>query len=59
MFGSDSSNSSFSYGGGYEHEAYEMMIHMHSIRCLDLPKDVEDKLMGLNASRLFGVEVKR
>jgi len=59
MFGSDSSNSGFGYGSGYEREAYEMMIHMHSVQCLGLPKEQEDKLMGLNAARLFGVEVKR
>jgi len=59
MFGSDSSNSGFGYGSGYEKHAYEIMIHMHSIRCLDLPKEVEDKLMGLNAAKLFGAEVKR
>jgi hypothetical protein len=38
---------------------YEMMIHMHSVRCLGLPKEQEDKIMGLNAARLFGVEVER
>lgn len=58
MFGSDSSNSGFGYGGGYEKEAYEMMIHMHTIRCLELEQDTEDKLMGLNAARLFGVGAK-
>ena len=56
MFGSDSSNSGFGYGAGYEKEAYEMMIHMHTIRCVNLSQEEEDKLMGLNAARLFGVE---
>ena len=59
MFGSDASNSPAGYGSGYERSEYEIMIHMHSIRCLDLPKEVEDKLMGLNAAKLYGVEVKR
>ncbi len=58
MFGSDSSNSSVGYGAGYERQAYEMMTHALSIQYLDLPKDQEDKLMGLNAARLFGLEVK-
>lgn len=59
MFGSDSSNSGFGYGSGYEKEAYEMMIHMHTIKCIGLEKEEEDKLMGLNAARLFGVEVNK
>ena len=58
MLGSDSSNSGFGYGSGYERQAYEMMIHMHTIQCLDLPQEAEDKLMGLNAAKLYGVEVK-
>ncbi|MBQ04492.1 hypothetical protein CL673_07295 [Candidatus Bathyarchaeota archaeon] len=58
MFGSDSSNSGLGYGSGYEKQAYEMMIHMHTIRCLNLLQEEEDKLMGLNAAKLFGVEVK-
>jgi predicted TIM-barrel fold metal-dependent hydrolase len=58
MFGSDSSNSMFGYGSGYEKQAYEMMIHMHTIRCLDLTQEEEDKIMGLNAAKLYGVEVK-
>ena len=59
MFGSDSSNSSFGYGSGYENQAYEMMIHMHAIRCIDLPIEQENKLMGLNAVKLFDLEVKK
>jgi predicted TIM-barrel fold metal-dependent hydrolase len=58
MFGSDSSNSGFGYGSGYEKQAYEMMIHMHTIQCLDLTQEEEDKILGLNAAKLYGVEVK-
>ena len=58
MFGSDSSNSMFGYGSGYELQVYEMMIHMHTIRCLDLTPEEEDKIMGLNAAKLYGVEVR-
>jgi predicted TIM-barrel fold metal-dependent hydrolase len=58
MFGSDSSNSGFGYGSGYENQAYEMMIHMHTIRCLNLTQEEEDKIMGLNAAKLYDVEVK-
>jgi predicted TIM-barrel fold metal-dependent hydrolase len=58
MFGSDSSNSGFGYGSGYEKQVYEMMIHMHTIRCIGLTQEEEDKLMGLNAAKLFRVEVK-
>ena len=58
MFGSDSSNSTLGYGSGYEKQGYEMMIHMHTIRCLGLSQEEEDKLMGLNAARLYRVEVK-
>jgi predicted TIM-barrel fold metal-dependent hydrolase len=57
MFGSDSSNSGFGYGSGYERQAYEMMIHMHAIQCLDLLEEEENKLMGLNAAKLYDVEV--
>jgi predicted TIM-barrel fold metal-dependent hydrolase len=57
MFGSDSSNAPSGYGGGFERQAYNILIHSHSIRCLGLPKDHEDKLMGLNAARLFNLEV--
>ena len=59
MFGSDTSNSGFGYGSGYEREEYEMMIHMESIRCLRLPKEEEAKIMGVNAMRLFSLEVGR
>jgi predicted TIM-barrel fold metal-dependent hydrolase len=58
MFGSDSSNSIFGYGSGYEKQVYEMMIHMHTIRCISLTQEEEDKVMGLNAAKLFEVEVK-
>jgi predicted TIM-barrel fold metal-dependent hydrolase len=61
MFGSDHSIlvGSEGYESVFEHVKYEMMIHMHSVRCLGLPKEQEDKIMGLNAARLFGVEVER
>jgi predicted TIM-barrel fold metal-dependent hydrolase len=57
MFGSDSSNAGFGYGSGYERQAYEMMIHMHTIRCIDLTQEEENKIMGLNAAILYGLDV--
>jgi predicted TIM-barrel fold metal-dependent hydrolase len=57
MFGSDSSNSPFGYGGGFEKQVYNILIHAHSVRCLGLSKDQEDNLMGLNAARLFNLKL--
>jgi hypothetical protein len=34
------------------------MIHMHAIQCLGLLEEEENKLMGLNAAKLYDVEVK-
>ena len=61
MFGSDHSSlvGSEGYESVFEHAEYEMMIHMDSVRCLGLPQEQEDKIMGLNAAKLFGVEVER
>ena len=61
MFGSDHSILMGSEGheSVFERVEYEMMIHMDSVRCLGLPQEQEDKIMGLNAARLFGVEVER
>ena len=61
IFGSDHSIlvGSKGYESVFEHAEYEMMIHMDSVRCLGLPQEQEDKIMGLNAARLLGVEVER
>ena len=59
MYGSDSSNDGFASGDGHERPEYEMMIQMDMVRCLNLPKEQEDKIMGLNAARLYGVVVKK
>ena len=61
MFGSDHSilMGADGYTSVFERAEYEMMIHMDNVRCLDLPREQEDKIMGLNAARLFGLEVEK
>jgi predicted TIM-barrel fold metal-dependent hydrolase len=61
MYGSDHSSlvGSSNFPSIYERVEYEMMMQIYYIRCLELPKDQEDKIMGLNAARLFGVEINK
>jgi predicted TIM-barrel fold metal-dependent hydrolase len=59
IYGSDHSSlvGSSNFPSIYERVEYEMMMQIYYIRCLELPKEQEDMIMGLNAAKLFGVEI--
>lgn len=54
LFGSDTM---IQYQMQYEKPKYEMYLKMQAVKVLNLPSEQEEKILGGNAARLFGIEV--